>query len=88
MGPADLHGADDVVARSGDHNADGLDAIDAGVGRVKRARNLVEPHFTLDPGLEILAETIDVHEARIIPELQDCRIAGLQKERLEGGEAG
>ena len=49
---ADFDDADDVLARLGNHHADGLDLIDAGVGGVERAGDGVEADFAGDAALE------------------------------------
>src|SRR5215510_3723747 len=46
MLPGNLHGPDDGVARARHDDAQRLDLIDAGVGRVQRARDAIEADFT------------------------------------------
>ena len=50
--PADLDRFDDVRPRLGDDDADRLDLIDARIGGVERARDLVEPDFAFKARLE------------------------------------
>ena len=61
---ADRHGPHDVVARLHDHDAERLDLVDAGVGRIQRARDPVEADFALDRGFEIAPQRVDVHQRR------------------------
>ncbi len=46
--PADLDDADDILARLRNHDAQRPDLIDAGVGRIERARDRVEADFAFD----------------------------------------
>ena len=59
MPPADLHGADEIVARRDDHDAERLDLVDAGIGRVQAARNRVETHLALELSREFPAQRFD-----------------------------
>ena len=52
---ANFDGADDVLARFRNYDAERFDLIDAGVGRVEGARNFVETDFPLDYGFEFAA---------------------------------
>ena len=50
------HGGQHVLARAHDGHAERLDPVDAGVGRVERARDRVEADLALEAGLEIAAQ--------------------------------
>src|SRR5688572_19866903 len=53
---ADADQTDEIVAGLRQHDAERLDLIDAGVGGVERAGDLVEPDFALELLLEFLAK--------------------------------
>ena len=48
-------GPDDVLARADNHNAGGLDLVNAGVGRIECPGDLVKPHFTLEASFKFTA---------------------------------
>ena len=48
-------------ARDWENEADGLDLVHAGVGRVERARHAIEPDLALDRRLEVPLQHRDVH---------------------------
>ena len=54
--PAGLDDAHQILARLRDHDAGRLNLVDAGVGRIQRARDGVEPHFAVDRALELATE--------------------------------
>ncbi len=62
---ADLDGANDVFPRFHDDDAHRLDPVHAGIGGVERTRDLVEPHFALDDGVQIAAQSLDVERADV-----------------------
>src|SRR5262249_45987178 len=53
MPAADLKRAQDILAIFGHDYTQGLDLIDAGVGGVERAGDLVEAHFPFDAAFEV-----------------------------------
>ena len=61
------------MARARDDNADGFDLINAGVGRVKRARDLIEVNLPRELGRQSPAQSIEVQVADIGPGLSRCR---------------
>ena len=66
MAPADRDRLLDVVARARHDHAERLDLVDAGVGRVERARDRVEADLALEGGFEIASQGVDVHARRIM----------------------
>ena len=63
---AELDGLYDVLLRLDDDDAGRLDLVDAGVGGVERAGDLVETDFALDLRFEIAPERQDIHQGFVI----------------------
>jgi len=59
---ADLDGPNDVVAVIHNDDAEWLDLIDTGVGRIQRAGDAVEANFTLDVALELATQRFGVDQ--------------------------
>src|SRR5262245_58548758 len=64
VAPADLDDANDVLARPDDDDADGGNAIDAGVRRIEGAGHGVEAHLPVELGFELTAQGFDVEDGR------------------------
>ena len=64
--PAGLDDATRSVARLRKHDAERLNLVDAGVGRVERARDGVEPHLAIDRAFELAPERGDIELGGII----------------------
>ncbi len=62
---AGTDGPEDVFAIPGNDDPEGLDLINARVGRVERAGDGVETHFPLDLAFEFAPQTFHVHQAYV-----------------------
>ena len=58
MPPRDLDGPDDILARSDDDDAERLDLVNAGIGRLQRPGYAVEPDLAVDPILELPSQEV------------------------------
>ena len=63
--PADLERAQNVLAMPGDHHAQRLDLVDAGVGGIERAGDGVEADLAFDGAFELAPQSVSVDRARI-----------------------
>ena len=61
----DAHDADQVFARFGDHDAEGLDLIDAGVGGIEGAGDGVEADFAFDLRFQFALQSGGIDKARV-----------------------